>query len=230
LKKLIAANRLPILKSLLLAAYTLLILAISVTPIYAHSIPKTVVFFGDSTTAHLAVRGGIPKEQVWSGAQSTVRFTDVNTSRCVHLSSGEDLTLSQAVSKVKPAVLVITLGVSGGAGVLSERDFKAIYSRMLCSVKQASPATKIYVQSILPLSDKSVKYYKKITKESVVEANRWIKEVCASLGVPYINTHDLLTDANGYLKEEYQNDEYMHLTSKAYEVILSNVGKSISNN
>lgn len=230
MKKLIAANRLPILKSLILAAYTLLILAISVTPIYAHSIPKTVVFFGDSTTAHLAVRGGIPKEQVWSGAQSTVRFTDVNTGRCVHLSSGEDLTLSQAVSKVKPAVLVITLGVSGGAGVLSEKDFKAIYSRMLCSVKQASPATKIYVQSILPLSDKSVKYYKKITKESVVEANRWIKEVCASLGVPYINTHDLLTDANGYLKEEYQNDEYMHLTSKAYEVILSNVGKSISNN
>ncbi len=230
MKKLIATNRLLIFKSLFSVIYALLFFALSALPICAHSIPRNVVFFGDSTTAHLAVRGGIPKDQVWSGAQSTVRFTDVNTGKCVHLSSGEDLTLSQAVSKVKPAVLVITLGVSGGAGVLSEKNFKEIYSRMLCSVRQASPATKIYVQSILPLSDKSVKYYKKITKESVVEANRWIKEVCTSLGVPYINTHDLLTDTNGYLKEEYQNDEYMHLTAKAYEVILSNIGKAIANN
>ena len=195
----------------------------------AHSIPSYVVFFGDSTTAHLAVRGGIPASQVWSGAQSTVKFTDVNTGRCVHLATGEDLTLAQAVEKVRPAVLVITVGVSGGAGVLSEKDFKAIYTQMLQTVRASSPSTKIYVQSILPLSDKSVKYYKKITKESVVEANGWIKEVCASLGVPYINTHDRLTDENGYLKQEYQNDEYMHLTAKAYEVILSNIGKAIAN-
>lgn len=196
---------------------------------YAHSIPSSVVFFGDSTTAHLAVRGGIPASQVWSGAQSTVRFTDVNTGKCVHLSTGEDLTLFQAVKRAKPAVLVITIGVSGGAGVLSKEAFKEIYTQMLKNVRAASPSTKIYVQSILPLSDKSVKYYKKLTKESVTEANSWIKEVCASLGVPYINTHDLLTDESGYLKQEYQNDEYMHLTSKAYEVILANVGKTILN-
>ena len=208
----------------------------------AHSIPSYVVFFGDSTTAHLAVRGGIPSAQVWSGAQSTVKFTDVNTGRCVHLSTGEDLTLAQAVKKTRPAVLVITVGVSGGAGVLSKENFKAIYTQMLQTVRAASPSTKIYVQSILPLGnlkskigilkvdfDPTVKYYKKITKESVVEANGWIKEVCASLGVPYINTHDHLTDENGYLKQEYQNDEYMHLTAKAYEVILSTIGKAIAN-
>lgn len=190
----------------------------------------SVVFFGDSTTAHLAVRGGIPRERVWSGSESTVRFSSVNSERCVHLSTGENLTLADAVRRVRPRVLVITLGVSGGAGVLSEKDFKETYKKMLLSVKEASPQTKIYVQSILPLSDKSVKYYKKITKEAVITANGWIREVCASLSVPYINTHDLLTDETGYLKQEYQNDEYMHLTSAAYEVILSNIRRSIANN
>lgn len=190
----------------------------------------SVVFFGDSTTAHLAVRGGIPRERVWSGSESTVRFSSVNSERCVHLSTGENLTLADAVRRVRPRVLVITLGVSGGAGVLSEKDFKETYKKMLLSVKEASPETKIYVQSILPLSDKSVKYYKKITKEAVITANGWIREVCASLSVPYINTHDLLTDETGYLKQEYQNDEYMHLTSAAYEVILSNIRRSIANN
>ena len=111
-----------------------------------------MTFFGDSTTAHLALRGGIPRERVWSGAGSTVLFETVNAVKCVHLQKeNRDLKISEAVGYKKPQILVITLGVSGGAGVLSERDFKAIYSRMLCSVKQASPATKIYVQSILPL-------------------------------------------------------------------------------
>ena len=101
---------------------------------------------------------------------------------------------------------------------------------MLLSVKEASPGTKIFVQSILPLSDKSVNYYKKITKEAVLEANRWVREVCASLSVPYIDSHSLLIGENGYLKPQYQNDEYMHLTSGAYSVILSNIKKSIENN
>jgi lysophospholipase L1-like esterase len=42
--------------------------------------------------------------------------------------------------------------------------------------------------------------------------------------IPYVDTHSLLIDPNtGYLKPEYQNDEYMHLTAAAYEVILGNL-------
>lgn len=194
---------------------------------YAAGAPEGVYFFGDSTTAHMAVRGGVPASRVWSGQGSTVRFSSVNRERCVKLHTGELLTLREAAARVKPRVLVITLGVSGGAGVLSKAEFQRIYREMLLSVRESSPGTKVYVQSILPLSDKSVNYYKKITKEAVLEANRWIREVCAELSVPYIDTHSLLTDANGYLKKEYQNDEYMHLTGSAYGVILDNIRKFI---
>lgn len=192
--------------------------------------PEGVYFFGDSTTAHMAVRGGVPAERVWSGEGSTVRFSSVNRERCVKLPSGELVTLRAAAARIKPRVLVITLGVSGGAGVLSEADFKSVYRTMLLSVKEASPGTKVYVQSILPLSDMSVKYYKRITKEAVLAANGWIREVCASLSVPYIDTHSLLTDGSGYLKKEYQNDEYMHLTGSAYAVILENISRYIKTN
>ena len=196
----------------------------------AANVPEGVYFFGDSTTAHMAVRGGVPAGRVWSGEGSTVRFSSVNRERCVKLPSGELVTLRRAAALVKPAVLVITLGVSGGAGVLSEADFKSVYKTMLLSVREASPGTKIYVQSILPLSDKSVNHYKKITKEAVLEANSWVREVCASLGVPYIDTHSLLTDESGYLKKEYQNDDFMHLTGSAYAVILANIQKFIRTN
>ena len=208
----------------------LVLVLLPITKVSAASAPEGVYFFGDSTTAHMAVRGGVPAERVWSGEGSTVRFSSVNRERCVKLPSGELVTLRAAAARIKPRVLVITLGVSGGAGVLSEADFKSVYRNMLLSVKEASPGTRIYVQSILPLSDMSVKYYKRITKEAVLAANGWIREVCASLSVPYIDTHSLLADGSGYLKKEYQNDEYMHLTGSAYAVILENISRFIKTN
>ena len=184
-----------------------------------------MTFFGDSTTAHLALRGGIPKERVWSGAGNTVLFQTVNRTKCVHLhKENADFTLSEAVSLKKPEILVITVGVSGGAGTLPQEAFTQTYRELLLSVQKANPKTKILVQSMLPLSDRSVKHYKRLTKEAVLQANLWIRELCEELNVPYADSHSKLIDPNtGYLKQEYQNDEYMHLTSAAYAVILENL-------
>ena len=186
---------------------------------------ERMTFFGDSTTAHLALRGGIPQERVWSGVGSTVLFETVNAVKCVHLQKeNRDLSLAEAVALKKPRILVITVGVSGGAGRLSRESFVSIYRELLLSVRKASPETKLLVQSLLPLSDQSVKHYKRLTKEAVVQANGWVRDLCAEMRIPYVDTHAKLIDPNtGYLKPEYQNDEYMHLTAQAYEVILANL-------
>ena len=184
-----------------------------------------MTFFGDSTTAHLALRGGIPKERVWSGAGSTVLFETVNAVKCVHLQKeNRDVTIAEAVRCKKPQILVITVGVSGGAGRLTKDAFVGIYRELLLSVQGASPETKILVQSLLPLSDRSVKHYKRLTKEAVLQANAWLRELCGEMRIDYVDTHTKLIDPDtGYLKPEYQNDEYMHLTAAAYEVILENL-------
>ena len=184
-----------------------------------------MTFFGDSTTAHLALRGGIPKERVWSGAGSTVLFETVNAVKCVHLQKeNRDVTVAEAVRCKKPQILVITVGVSGGAGRLTRESFVDIYRELLLSVQNASPETKILVQSLLPLSDRSVKHYKRLTKEAVLQANVWLRELCEEMRIPYVDTHAKLIDPDtGYLKPEYQNDEYMHLTASAYEIILENL-------
>lgn len=188
-----------------------------------------VYFFGDSTTAHLAVRGGIPRERVWSGQARTVLFETVNKTRCVWLENeNKSYKLSEAAAKIKPPILVITIGVSGGAGRLGEQRFKSIYRELLISVGEASPETHIFVQSILPLSDRSAAEYRLLTKDSVLRANEWIKELCLELDIPYIDTHPLLLDTNGYLKKIYQNDGHMHLTRAAYSVVLDNIYKCIS--
>ena len=184
-----------------------------------------MTFFGDSTTAHLALRGGIPRERVWSGVGSTVLFETVNRTKCVHLQKERlNLTLAEAAALKKPEILVITIGVSGGAGTLPRENFTEIYRELLLSVRKASPKTKILVQSVLPLSDRSVNHYKRLTKEAVLQANLWISELCKEMQIPYADSYSKLIDPDtGYLKPEYQNDEYMHLTSAAYAVILENL-------
>ncbi len=179
--------------------------------------------------AHLAVRGGIPSSRVWSGASSTVLFETVNKIRCVRLAAeGRDLTLRDAVAYQKPDVLVITVGVSGGAGVMPEERFKQTYRELLRSVRAASPETHVIAQSILPLSDRSVNHYKHLTKDAVVQANGWIREVCLEMGVAYLDTHAVLLDpSTGYLRREYQNDEYMHLTASAYAVMLDHIRREL---
>ena len=62
----------------------------------------------------------------------------------------------------------------------------------------------------------------------MLRANIWIRELCLELGVPYIDTHPLLLDSNGYLKKIYQNDGHMHLTRAAYSVVLENIYNCIS--
>lgn len=190
-----------------------------------------VVFFGDSTTAHMKLRGGVDEARVWSGQANTVLFSSVNDICPVYFADeNRSLSLADAVSEKRPAILVITLGVSGGAGMVPEHKFKSIYKEMIDTVRSFSPDTVLFVQSILPLSDKSRKHFKLLTKEAVEEANGWIKQVCEDEDVCFIDTYPLLCDGDGYLKKIYQNDEYMHLTRRAYEVILDNVYKTVEEN
>ena len=185
-----------------------------------------VFFFGDSTTAHLAVRGGIPRERVWSGAGNTMLFSSV-LDRSVKIKD-EFFTLAEAVGRYRPRFLVITVGASGGAGFIGEKNFKLIYANLIRSVRRASAETNVLVQSILPLSDKSVKYYKKLTRQAIERANGWIREVCEEENVGYIDTYSVIVGENGYLPDEYQNDEYLHLTAAAYKAIIGNIRSYIT--
>ena len=54
-----------------------------------------VIFFGDSTTAHMKLRGGIPESRVWSGKANTVLFRTVCEGKLIYLED-EDRAVSLA--------------------------------------------------------------------------------------------------------------------------------------
>lgn len=182
----------------------------------------SLVFVGDSLTAHLINRGvltgGTATKQVWRTESNMLNLNaQVTSAQIILPGSGEKMTIAQAAAATKPAVLVITLGTDWGVSYLNEDDFKACYTKLVKEVQKASPKTTVVLQSIFPVTAGCVN----LSNDKIDTANRWVKAVAAENGCYYLDTQSVLKDGNNCLKAEYCNsDDGIHLGKNAYEVIL----------
>lgn len=78
-------------------------------------------------------------------------------------------------------------------------------------IQKESPKTKIYVQSILPVSKDRVNRDIELRK-----ANTAIKKICEDKGVTYIDINTAFSDENGHLKKEYTIADGLHLNGAGY--------------
>lgn len=90
------------------------------------------------------------------------------------------------------------------------------YQRIIKKIKQLSPKTKIYIQSILPINEDMTKEpYTKGRNVLVPGLNSRIKALASEQGLTYIDLHPLFEDAEGKLKRELAIDG-IHLKASAY--------------
>lgn len=186
------------------------------------SYQDSLVFVGDSLTAHLASRGvltgGTATKQVWRTESNMLNLnSEVTSAKIVLPGTGEKLTIAEAAAKVKPAILIITLGTDWGVAYLEEADFKAVYADLVRKVQKASPDTEIILQSIFPVTADCTL----LANAKIDTANTWVKAVAAETGCRYLDTQSVLKGADNALKPEYcGSTDGIHLTKGAYEVIL----------
>ncbi|MBQ3064176.1 MAG: hypothetical protein IJC99_05190 [Clostridia bacterium] len=184
---------------------------------------SSVVFVGDSTTAHMASRAAIAPTQVWATKSRFLNLSPrVTDERIVLPETGAEMTIAEAAAAVKPPILVVTLGVD--YGVYYYRDapdkFAFYYEKLLDAITAASPDTTLVLQSIFPVGRES----KVITNDMVDAANRVVAQIAATRGLTYLDANTLLKDEGGYLKAAFcSSADGIHLTAAAYEVILSNL-------
>lgn len=99
-----------------------------------------------------------------------------------------------------------------------ERVFQGI-TRVLATIRERSPKTKLYVQSVLPLNEEVGTWkYLKGKDDLIIQLNNKLKEYCASHALTYIDLYTPLLGAHPKtMKAEYCRDG-LHLTEKGYEV------------
>ena len=99
-----------------------------------------------------------------------------------------------------------------------ERVFQGI-TRVLTTIRERSPKTELYVQSVLPLNEEVGTWkYLKGKDDLIIQLNNKLKEYCASHALTYIDLYTPLLGAHPKtMKAEYCRDG-LHLTEKGYEV------------
>ena len=183
-----------------------------------------IVFLGDSTTYGIGVYYNwgytalCPPSQVWTPKSGTLTLSYYNIATIVYPATKEELSIEDAVKRAKPEIMLITLGVNG-ISFMDEEWFIRDYTALVRLIQEASPDTKIILNSIYPVAA-SYKYQKDINNTKILAANGWIERIAADTGVRYLNSHECLVGANGYLPESSQNGDGLHLNGEAFTTVM----------
>ena len=120
------------------------------------------------------------------------------------------------IIKGQPKKLFIMCGVNDISHNVSADSIARATEKLIVMVKQGSPGTKIYLQSMLPFNNE-VREWKLLKNQEhvVVEANILLEQVARRQGVTWINLYPLFADENGRLRADLTNDG-LHLMGKGY--------------
>ena len=183
-----------------------------------------MIFIGDSTTYSFLyygkLNGGKESLQVWTPASRTLTLDHATTTTILYPDTEEEIVIKEAVSRKKPEIIVITLGVNG-ISYMNEEYFKSSYSKLVGIIQKESPDTRIILQSIFPVATNWEKT-KSINNEKITNANEWVHAVAKECGVHYLDTISVLAvDEGGYLPQSYQNGDGLHLSPAACDIVLN---------
>lgn len=122
----------------------------------------------------------------------------------------------EEVAKGKPQKVFLLIGINDLARNISPDSLVRNILHIRHFLKQESPATQLYVQSLLPVSDVFGKFSGHTGKNrEVLEVNRSLQLLAKENGFIYVDLHTGFSDAEGKLHRDYSNDG-LHLTGKGY--------------
>ncbi len=180
-----------------------------------------LIFFGDSTTygmRHYKVFGEVNTPQVWTPSSGTLALFRATTDKIYYPDEDTELSLADICAAKRPDYLIITLGINGISS-MKEEYFKSEYIKVVNIVKENSPDTKIILQSIYPVA----KNYTKISNSAIREANSWVVDIAYECQVKYLDTFSALVGSDGYLPDDWQNGDGMHLNEAGFAAIMEYV-------
>ncbi len=197
-----------------------------------------VLFFGESTTAHLSRVGGVLDTDEGRGKvlrdESGTRYLDARIlSSPVFYYEGnraEKIPFAEAVERAQPRVLVLSFGLNGITRWSRDPEaFLRNYRALIEGIFARSPNTKILLQSVYPVGENTVfSFSKEELNRQICNLNTHIEKLAKEYeNVNYVNTSTLLCDTSGALNAAYDVGDGIHLTNEAYENILYFLSQNI---
>ena len=120
---------------------------------------------------------------------------------------------SYIISHFTPELIFVEGGINSIRSS-SVEDLAALYDSMIASILDDNPNGKIFIQSILPISNKNQSG--NLTNENIAKLNVRLQEIALKHGVTYIDVYSVY-EQDGQMNPEYTKDgihlkdEYKHL-------------------
>lgn len=168
---------------------------------------SSIVFVGTSITE------GFPLYEMFPGLP--IKNRGITSNRTSHL-----LGRIPGIAKAKPAKLFIEIGTNDISAGITLDSLMGNYTKIINQVKEISPRTKIYVQSIFPVCMENDH-----NNDSILFCNQRIKELSEKQGYRYLDVHARL-QKNNHLDSTLTADG-VHLNGKGYAIWAKAIEPSI---
>lgn len=171
---------------------------------------QKALFIGDSITEGISAYGLLEDRNILAVKGLTV------------LKAEKEI---DTIVKRKPERIYILLGSNDLLYGMDSEKFSSEYIEFIQHIKDKLPNTKVYIQSIFPVS-KDVEANKPLLSNSRIdEFNRKLKSMAEQQEINYINVSDLLKDNSGIMNKDYTSDG-IHVKYKFYSIWLDCVKRN----
>lgn len=150
-------------------------------------------------------------------------FELLGNKKCINRGISADITEGilirlDAITKLQPKKLFIMIGVNDLSRNMTPDEIIVNYTKILEQIRNESPRTMVYVQSVLPVNPATgmAKNHTNKTPE-IMELNGKLSTLASEFGYTYIDLFTLMADADNHLPRSYSIDG-LHLSYKAYKV------------
>lgn len=118
-----------------------------------------------------------------------------------------------AIAKAEPAVIGLMVGVNDLQAGRSPASVLATYERILDAIASEAPATRVVVQSVLPVHP--LPSAEGISNAAIGELNDGLRALCERRGLRYVDVATALAGPGGALEARFTRDG-VHLDGAGY--------------
>lgn len=122
------------------------------------------------------------------------------------------------VTDHSPSKIFLLIGINDVSHNLTVDRLSKDYEALVRDIREQSPSSKLYIQSLMPINNDFGRYKNlKGKEETVKQFNERIRKIAEDNGAVYVDLWPALADpATGKLRKEFTNDG-LHLLGKGYD-------------
>lgn len=164
---------------------------------------KDIIFLGNSLTAHMK----------WD------ELLGNKWARNRGISGDITFGVLQRLDEViegRPKKVFLLIGINDISRNIPDSLIVANYRTIVSRIRQGSPRTRIYLQTLLPVNNEFTQFKNHYNKDQHIEfINKSLREMAQTCKVQLIDLHPQFLDSEGKLKKEFTEDG-LHLNAAGY--------------